>query len=312
MEVLSDTSESLTSDDEEDEGEEEGEIQRRPSPTPNKRGGNHLNKSGSKKELAGGGKGGEGGRERRRGKRGGRRKKKESVPLAKSATNLGQTAATQKKTKIKKASSEAVGLGAGNFSPPSNPQYPTNFTYGLGEGEVFDTQNVFFGVGGSNSSESSDEEEDLEYTPAEMAQLLSLNELDMQPGSSGSEEEEEEEEEEEVEVREKKRHRHRQRKESSGSTSAPSSAGHTTAPHRQSQTPAHARQPEPVGLFWDIENCSVPANKSAFAVAAKMRRVFFEGKREAEFMVVCDITKERKEVIDALNKAQVNLSSVEV
>ena len=63
---------------------------------------------------------------------------------------------------------------------------------------------------------------------------------------------------------------------------------------------------EPVGVFWDIENCRVPPNKSAFALAAKMRRVFFEGKREAEFMCVCDVTKERKEVIEALSKAQVN------
>ena len=63
---------------------------------------------------------------------------------------------------------------------------------------------------------------------------------------------------------------------------------------------------EPVGLFWDIENVHVPRKTSAFALANKMKRVFFEGKREAEFMCVCDITKERKEVTDALYKAQVN------
>ena len=63
---------------------------------------------------------------------------------------------------------------------------------------------------------------------------------------------------------------------------------------------------EPVGVFWDIENCPVPLDKSAFALAAKMRRVFFEGKREAEFMCVCDVTKERKEVTDALHRAQVH------
>ena len=68
---------------------------------------------------------------------------------------------------------------------------------------------------------------------------------------------------------------------------------------------------EPVGVFWDIENCQVPPNKSAFALAAKMRRFFFEGKREAEFMCVCDVTKERKEVIEALNKAQVSKPSVQ-
>lgn len=68
----------------------------------------------------------------------------------------------------------------------------------------------------------------------------------------------------------------------------------------------HRVKLEPVGVFWDIENCPVPMDKSAFSLAAKMRRVFFEGKREAEFMCVCDVTKERKEVTDALHKAQVH------
>ncbi len=63
---------------------------------------------------------------------------------------------------------------------------------------------------------------------------------------------------------------------------------------------------EPVGLFWDIENCQVPLDKSAFSLANKMRQVFFKGKREAEFMCVCDITKERKEVTDDLHKAHVS------
>ena len=63
---------------------------------------------------------------------------------------------------------------------------------------------------------------------------------------------------------------------------------------------------EPVGLFWDIENCQVPIDKSAFALANKMRQIFFQGKREAEFMCVCDITKERKEVADDLHRAHVS------
>lgn len=65
-------------------------------------------------------------------------------------------------------------------------------------------------------------------------------------------------------------------------------------------------QLEPVGLFWDIENCPVPVDKSAFALANKMRKEFFQGKREAEFMCVCDITKERKEVVEGLSKAHVS------
>ncbi|KAL5473340.1 hypothetical protein EMCRGX_G027810 [Ephydatia muelleri] len=69
-------------------------------------------------------------------------------------------------------------------------------------------------------------------------------------------------------------------------------------------------QLEPVGVFWDIENCRVPDAKLAFALANKMRKMFFEGKREAEFVCVCDITKETRGVVDALNKAQVTVVHV--
>ena len=72
-------------------------------------------------------------------------------------------------------------------------------------------------------------------------------------------------------------------------------------------TATHKVKLEPVGIFWDIENCPVPVDKSAFGVAAKMRSEFISGKREAEFMCVCDITKERKEVTDDLHKAQVSV-----
>lgn len=66
-----------------------------------------------------------------------------------------------------------------------------------------------------------------------------------------------------------------------------------------------APEPEPIGVFWDIENCPVPRGKSASAVVQKIRKEFFSGKREVEFMCVCDINKEKKEVIEELNKAQV-------
>ena len=158
-----------------------------------------------------------------------------------------------------------------------------------------------------------------EYSNAEMARLLSLNEQDMVYESESGEESEGEEEEEEEErggerldphalsqkgwkptaavsggdkdseVVKKKRSRSRKNKGSQGPTSDAT------------------RVPEPVGVFWDIENCPVPPEKSAFALANKMRREFFEGKREAEFMCVCDITKERKEVTDELHKAQVRV-----
>lgn len=62
---------------------------------------------------------------------------------------------------------------------------------------------------------------------------------------------------------------------------------------------------EPVGVFWDFENCSVPKGKSAQAVVQKIRKVFFKDKREVEFMCVCDTSKEKRAVIEELNKAQV-------
>ena len=61
----------------------------------------------------------------------------------------------------------------------------------------------------------------------------------------------------------------------------------------------------PIGVFWDIENCGVPCRKSALAVVSRIRERFFTGHREAEFMCVCDISKENREVIQELNYAQV-------
>ena len=212
-----------------------------------------------------------------------------------------------------------------------------------GEGEKVtevEEEGVTFRTTWSDSSYSSDDD-DLTYTDAEMAQLLSLNEHDMYPEVEEEEEEggeEEEGKEDEVEevnkalkrvgvkgkkvgldeaantvcvaqgeggvvggegVSKKKRPKKNTKLSADLSGKPPTRAPH---PH-----PAFSGQPEPVGLFWDIENCSVPVNKSAFAIATKMRKVFFDGKREAEFMVVCDITKERKAVTDALHKAQVSV-----
>jgi len=78
-------------------------------------------------------------------------------------------------------------------------------------------------------------------------------------------------------------------------------SGGTKTPGRT--TPA---QLEPVGIFWDIENCSVPNGRSAFHLAQKFRESFGAGKREVEFMCVCDTLKETGEVINDLNKAHVS------
>ncbi|KAG7277298.1 hypothetical protein CRUP_036967 [Coryphaenoides rupestris] len=61
----------------------------------------------------------------------------------------------------------------------------------------------------------------------------------------------------------------------------------------------------PVGVFWDIENCCVPSGRSAATVVQRLRSRFFQGHREAEFICVCDISKECKAVIQDLNNCQV-------
>lgn len=66
----------------------------------------------------------------------------------------------------------------------------------------------------------------------------------------------------------------------------------------------------PIGVFWDIENCQVPKGRSAIAVTQKIRDKFFNGYKEAEFIVVCDVQKENKQIIQELNDAQVNLIHV--
>uniref|UniRef100_A0A8C0BRT3 Meiosis regulator and mRNA stability factor 1 n=1 Tax=Buteo japonicus TaxID=224669 RepID=A0A8C0BRT3_9AVES len=66
----------------------------------------------------------------------------------------------------------------------------------------------------------------------------------------------------------------------------------------------------PIGVFWDIENCSVPTGRSAIAVVQRIREKFFKGHREAEFICVCDISKENKEVIQELNNCQVTVAHI--
>lgn len=66
-----------------------------------------------------------------------------------------------------------------------------------------------------------------------------------------------------------------------------------------------------VGVFWDIENCNVPHGKGAGRVAEKVRSMpFHAGRSEVDFVVVCDVTKEREDVVDDLNAAQVTVQHV--
>lgn len=56
------------------------------------------------------------------------------------------------------------------------------------------------------------------------------------------------------------------------------------------------KQLPPLGIYWDIENCHVPKNKSAASLVHKIRETFMCNYREAEFVVVCDVKKENPQV----------------
>lgn len=51
-----------------------------------------------------------------------------------------------------------------------------------------------------------------------------------------------------------------------------------------------------LGIYWDIENCHVPKNKSAASLVHRIRETFVKNYREAEFVVVCDVKKENPQV----------------
>ncbi|XP_013199732.2 meiosis regulator and mRNA stability factor 1 [Amyelois transitella] len=66
----------------------------------------------------------------------------------------------------------------------------------------------------------------------------------------------------------------------------------------------------PLGIFWDIENCQVPRGCSAIDVVSAIRNKFLTGRREADFVVVCDVRKESSNRLQELNDAQVSLIHV--
>ena len=157
-------------------------------------------------------------------------------------------------------------------------------------------------------SSDDDNEDDDEWNcdgggPPSITRLLSLTKPQVAQGEEGDDEYEDNEEGEEPLVNEV-----RSRPEALMNKNSPrDSFDAHSGPVAAAVVPVPL---EPVGLFWDIENCPVPLDKSAFALANKMRREFFKGKREAEFMCVCDITKERKEVTDDLHRAHVSFEGL--
>nr|XP_057944935.1 meiosis regulator and mRNA stability factor 1 isoform X3 [Doryrhamphus excisus] len=93
------------------------------------------------------------------------------------------------------------------------------------------------------------------------------------------------------------------------SDSVPLSLGKTSQKYGSPESGGTESIP-PVGVFWDIENCSVPSGRSAGVVVERIRSRFFQGHREAEFICVCDISKESKAVIQELNNCQVTVAHI--
>ena len=76
-------------------------------------------------------------------------------------------------------------------------------------------------------------------------------------------------------------------------------------------TPEGSRSLCPIGVFWDIENCSIPHGKSALKVVQKIRSLpVFQKSSETEFVSVCDVTKLSEEISADLNTAQVSVQHV--
>ena len=66
-------------------------------------------------------------------------------------------------------------------------------------------------------------------------------------------------------------------------------------------------QLEPIGIYWDIENCMVPNGKSAQSIVKKIRDKFLGGRKLIDFICVCDTSKLPITVIDGLNHAEVSI-----
>ncbi|RWS29208.1 meiosis arrest female protein 1-like protein [Leptotrombidium deliense] len=68
----------------------------------------------------------------------------------------------------------------------------------------------------------------------------------------------------------------------------------------------------PIGIFWDIENCRVPKNKSATDLVLKIRNNVVKRHqcREFEFFCGCDTSTLQKHVCEELNRAGVTVAHV--
>ena len=267
-------------------------------------------------------------RKRTRGRRRPGTKTAANITEAVRSSSSGEVGSALNAKQKRRGNSQSVGSNDRNASTSPSKRRESGPTMQPTQEEAeynFDAYNNYEDEDFSNS-----DEDDLEETimPHEMTRLLSLNEQDMYENAEGESDKEEDKDKggdlfnlgshfhrgkqpngEPLAIIEKSSNA--DQKESSGSDSDKlKRKKRPTMDPPKEETPPPPKtatqrvQVEPVGVFWDIENCPVPLDKCAFSLANKIRREFFEGKREAEFMCVCDITKERKEVTKLLQDAQ--------
>ncbi|XP_077535204.1 uncharacterized protein LOC144147053 isoform X1 [Haemaphysalis longicornis] len=65
-----------------------------------------------------------------------------------------------------------------------------------------------------------------------------------------------------------------------------------------------------ISVFWDIENCAVPVGVPAYEIVRKVRRIFYPGHREVDFIVACDIGRIKPVVVRELDEAHVTVIHV--
>ena len=66
-----------------------------------------------------------------------------------------------------------------------------------------------------------------------------------------------------------------------------------------------SRTRKKVYLFWDIENVRPKKNSNILNVVFNIRNLYVGDNFEAGFIVVCDVRKEPKDLIDQLTDVQV-------
>ena len=70
----------------------------------------------------------------------------------------------------------------------------------------------------------------------------------------------------------------------------------------------------PLGIFWDIENCQIPGNKSVSSVVKHIRDFVAEHKQQCgyakEFSCACDVFTLGKNIAEGLDKNGVNVVHV--